>query len=78
MPFITSTSLLPPAQGGALLGTKRTMPDKDFAAVAEQLAKFNIQVKIGELSFSEKCTGVEDVSLQPKYPPERLSACLPL
>merc|ERR1719228_1741285 len=31
------------AEGGALLGTKRTMPDKDFAKVAEQLEKFKVQ-----------------------------------
>merc|ERR1719508_470194 len=31
------------AEGGALLGTKRTLPEKNYAACAEQLAKFNIQ-----------------------------------
>merc|ERR1719295_212780 len=31
------------AEGGALLGTKRTMPEKDFAKVAEQLEAFKIQ-----------------------------------
>jgi len=31
------------AEGGALLGTKRTTPDKDFAKVAEQLEKFKVQ-----------------------------------
>jgi len=31
------------AEGGALLGTKRTMPDKDFAGVAASLGKHKIQ-----------------------------------
>eukprot|EP00092_Neocalanus_flemingeri_P021987 GFUD01023845.1.p1 GENE.GFUD01023845.1~~GFUD01023845.1.p1 ORF type:complete len:801 (+),score=260.29 GFUD01023845.1:62-2464(+) len=31
------------AEGGALLGTKRTLPEKNFSACAEQLAKFKIQ-----------------------------------
>merc|ERR1719495_2334906 len=30
-------------EGGALLGTKRTLPEKDFQACAEQLKKHNIQ-----------------------------------
>lgn len=32
------------SQGGALLGTKRTLPAGKFKEVAEQLKKFNIQV----------------------------------
>ena len=30
-------------EGGALLGTKRTLPEQDFHACAEQLKKHNIQ-----------------------------------
>ena len=30
-------------QGGALLGTKRTQPSKDYAGVAAALAKYKIQ-----------------------------------
>jgi 6-phosphofructokinase 1 len=32
------------SQGGALLGTKRTLPNGKFKEIAEQLKKFNIQV----------------------------------
>ena len=31
------------AEGGALLGTKRTLPEQNFDACAQQLRKFNIQ-----------------------------------
>ena len=31
------------AEGGALLGTKRTLPEENYEACAEQMRKFNIQ-----------------------------------
>ena len=31
------------SEGGALLGTRRTLPDKNFDKVAENLKKFDIQ-----------------------------------
>ena len=31
------------AEGGALLGTKRTLPEQNYTACAEQLARFKIQ-----------------------------------
>ena len=32
------------SEGGALLGTRRTLPEKDLAKCAENLKKFDIQV----------------------------------
>ena len=34
------------SEGGALLGTRRTLPEKDLAKCAENLKKFDIQVLI--------------------------------